>query len=65
MAVNIKNCVKLAPIPEFEPNYLSNYTHWEKDGAPSPIMPNEVRLRNLTYVHQIMYSVMFVADLSI
>ncbi|ESO10501.1 hypothetical protein HELRODRAFT_125743, partial [Helobdella robusta] len=24
-------------------------THWEKDGAPSPMMPNEARLRNLTY----------------
>ncbi|QQP48842.1 DNA-directed RNA polymerase subunit beta [Caligus rogercresseyi] len=29
--------------------YLSKPTHWEKDGAPSPMMPNEARLRNLTY----------------
>jgi hypothetical protein len=27
--------------------YLSKPTHWEKDGAPSPMMPNEARLRNL------------------
>ncbi|XP_030377156.1 DNA-directed RNA polymerase II subunit RPB2-like [Scaptodrosophila lebanonensis] len=29
--------------------YLSKPTHWEKEGAPSPLMPNEARLRNLTY----------------
>uniref|UniRef100_A0A914LMU4 DNA-directed RNA polymerase subunit beta n=3 Tax=Meloidogyne incognita group TaxID=654580 RepID=A0A914LMU4_MELIC len=29
--------------------YLSKPTHWEKDGAPTPLMPNEARLRNLTY----------------
>ncbi|XP_065317316.1 DNA-directed RNA polymerase II subunit RPB2-like isoform X2 [Gordionus sp. m RMFG-2023] len=29
--------------------YLSKPTHWEKDGAPSHMMPNEARLRNLTY----------------
>uniref|UniRef100_A0A914C9Z3 DNA-directed RNA polymerase subunit beta n=1 Tax=Acrobeloides nanus TaxID=290746 RepID=A0A914C9Z3_9BILA len=29
--------------------YLSKPTHWEKDGAPTPMMPNEARLRNLTY----------------
>lgn len=28
---------------------MSKPTHWEKDGAPSPMMPNEARLRNLTY----------------
>lgn len=22
--------------------YLSKPTHWEKDGAPTPLMPNEV-----------------------
>lgn len=33
----------------FEQIYLSKPTHWEKDGAPSPMMPNEARLRNLTY----------------
>ncbi|XP_015349888.1 LOW QUALITY PROTEIN: DNA-directed RNA polymerase II subunit RPB2-like [Marmota marmota marmota] len=34
---------------KFEQIYLSNPTHWERDGAPSPMMPNEARLRNLTY----------------
>lgn len=34
---------------KFEQIYLSKPTHWEKDGAPSPMMPNEARLRNLTY----------------
>eukprot|EP00117_Sycon_ciliatum_P012055 scpid20795/ scgid13270/ DNA-directed RNA polymerase II subunit RPB2; DNA-directed RNA polymerase II 140 kDa polypeptide; DNA-directed RNA polymerase II subunit B; RNA polymerase II subunit 2; RNA polymerase II subunit B2 len=34
---------------KFEQIYLSKPTHWEKDGAPSPLMPNEARLRNLTY----------------
>ncbi|PIK34824.1 putative DNA-directed RNA polymerase II subunit RPB2-like [Apostichopus japonicus] len=33
----------------FEQIYLSKPTHWEKDGSPSPMMPNEARLRNLTY----------------
>ena len=33
----------------FDQIYLSKPTHWEKDGAPSPMMPNEARLRNLTY----------------
>jgi len=33
---------------KFEQIYLSKPTHWEKDGAPSPMMPNEARLRNLT-----------------
>ena len=28
---------------------MSAPTHWEKDGAPVPLMPNEARLRNLTY----------------
>lgn len=28
---------------------MSKPTHWEKDGAPTPMMPNEARLRNLTY----------------
>lgn len=36
-------------ILKFEQIYLSKPTHWEKDGAPSPMMPNEARLRNLTY----------------
>jgi len=36
---------------KFEQIYLSKPTHWEKDGAPSPMMPNEARLRNLTYAH--------------
>ena len=35
---------------KFEQIYLSKPTHWERDGAPSPMMPNEARLRNLTYV---------------
>lgn len=34
---------------KFEQIYLSRPTHWEKDGAPGPMMPNEARLRNLTY----------------
>nr|BAJ78725.1 RNA polymerase II second largest subunit [Stichotrema asahinai] len=34
---------------KFEQIYLSKPTHWEKDGAPSPLVPNEARLRNLTY----------------
>lgn len=34
---------------KFEQIYLSKPTHWEKDGSPSPMMPNEARLRNLTY----------------
>ncbi|XP_065649764.1 DNA-directed RNA polymerase II subunit RPB2 isoform X2 [Hydra vulgaris] len=34
---------------KFEQIYLSKPTHWEKDGAPKPMMPNEARLRNLTY----------------
>lgn len=34
---------------KFEQIYMSKPTHWEKDGAPSPMMPNEARLRNLTY----------------
>ncbi|GAB1607680.1 DNA-directed RNA polymerase II subunit RPB2 [Argonauta hians] len=34
---------------KFEQIYLSKPTHWEKDGTPSPMMPNEARLRNLTY----------------
>lgn len=29
---------------KFEQIYLSKPTHWEKDGAPSPMMPNEVGL---------------------
>ncbi len=36
-------------IIKFEQIYLSKPTHWEKDGAPSPMMPNEARLRNLIY----------------
>src|SRR5207249_1887537 len=34
---------------KFEQIYLAKPTHWEKDGAPCPMMPNEARLRNLTY----------------
>ncbi|UYV80382.1 POLR2B, partial [Cordylochernes scorpioides] len=34
---------------KFEQIYLSKPTHWEKDGAPTAMMPNEARLRNLTY----------------
>lgn len=34
---------------KFSQIYLSKPTHWEKDGAPTPMMPNEARLRNLTY----------------
>ena len=34
---------------KFDQIYLSKPTHWEKDGAPSPLVPNEARLRNLTY----------------
>ena len=34
---------------KFEQIYLSKPTHWEKDGAPVALMPNEARLRNLTY----------------
>ncbi|GBM52761.1 DNA-directed RNA polymerase II subunit RPB2 [Araneus ventricosus] len=34
---------------KFEHIYLSKSTHWEKDGAPSPMIPNEARLRNLTF----------------
>lgn len=33
----------------FEQIYLSKPTHWEKDGTPTNMMPNEARLRNLTY----------------
>ena len=36
-------------VVDFEQIYLSKPTHWEKDGAPCPMMPNEARLRNLTY----------------
>ena len=34
---------------KFDQIYLAKPTHWEKDGAPVPMMPNEARLRNLTY----------------
>ncbi|KAH9419431.1 DNA-directed RNA polymerase II subunit RPB2 [Dermatophagoides pteronyssinus] len=34
---------------KFEQIYLSKATHWEKDGTPTAMMPNEARLRNLTY----------------
>ncbi|UYV82440.1 POLR2B [Cordylochernes scorpioides] len=33
----------------FKQIYLSKPTHWEKDGAPTVVMPNEARLRDLTY----------------
>ena len=35
---------------KFEQIYLSKPTHWEKDGAPCPMMPNEVRLSLSTYI---------------
>ena len=31
---------------KFSQIYLSKPTHWEKDGAPTPMMPNEVFLVN-------------------
>eukprot|EP00111_Clytia_hemisphaerica_P001655 TCONS_00004690-protein len=34
---------------KFEQIYLSKPTFWEKDGSSKPMMPNEARLRNLTY----------------
>jgi DNA-directed RNA polymerase II subunit RPB2 len=34
---------------KFEQIYLSKPTHWEKDGKAVYLMPNEARLRNLTY----------------
>ncbi|GAB0086320.1 DNA-directed RNA polymerase [Sergentomyia squamirostris] len=34
---------------KFDQNYFSKLTHWEKDGSPSPMMPNEARLRNLDH----------------
>ena len=34
---------------KFEQIYLQKPTHYEKDGSGSPLMPNEARLRNLTY----------------
>ena len=34
---------------KFEQIYLSKPTHWETDGAPSAMFPNEARLRNLVY----------------
>lgn len=34
---------------KFDQIYLSKPTHWEKDGAAIPLMPNDARLRNLTY----------------
>lgn len=44
-------CTSFQPryLLKFEQIYLSKPTHWEKDGSPSPMMPNEARLRNLTY----------------
>uniref|UniRef100_A0A8C6SGU7 DNA-directed RNA polymerase subunit beta n=1 Tax=Neogobius melanostomus TaxID=47308 RepID=A0A8C6SGU7_9GOBI len=42
-------CVQPRYLLKFEQIYLSKPTHWERDGAPSPMMPNEARLRNLTY----------------
>jgi hypothetical protein len=41
-------CVQPRYVLKFEQIYLSKPTHWEKDGVPSPLMPNEARLRNLT-----------------
>lgn len=34
---------------KFEQIYLSKPTNWEKDGYNYNMMPNEARLRNLTY----------------
>ncbi|KAI0989118.1 hypothetical protein GJ496_000338 [Pomphorhynchus laevis] len=34
---------------KFDQIYLSKPTHWEKDGTPTHLWPNEARLRNLTY----------------
>jgi len=34
---------------KFEQIYLSKPTHWEVGTGPNPLMPNEARLRNLTY----------------
>ncbi|KAF7994587.1 hypothetical protein HCN44_004059 [Aphidius gifuensis] len=34
---------------KFEQIYLSKPTHWENDGTPIPMAPNQARLRNLTY----------------
>lgn len=34
---------------KFEQIYLSKPTNWEKDGYNCAMMPNEARLRNLTY----------------
>lgn len=36
-------------ILKFEQIYLSKPTNWEKDGYNYNMMPNEARLRNLTY----------------
>ncbi|MFH4976328.1 hypothetical protein AB6A40_003037 [Gnathostoma spinigerum] len=44
---DMENPIKFAL--KFDQIYLSKPTHWEKDGAPTPMMPNEARLRNLTY----------------
>ncbi|KAK2712382.1 hypothetical protein QYM36_011160, partial [Artemia franciscana] len=29
--------------------YVGKPIHWEKDSTPTKLMPNEARLRNLTY----------------
>lgn len=34
---------------EFGQIYLSRPSYWEEDGTPKPLMPNEARLRDLTY----------------
>uniref|UniRef100_A0A915PF96 DNA-directed RNA polymerase n=1 Tax=Setaria digitata TaxID=48799 RepID=A0A915PF96_9BILA len=39
---DIENPIKFAL--KFDQIYLSKPTHWEKDGAPTPMMPNEARL---------------------
>lgn len=46
--INIFFLLQPRYLVKFEQIYLSKPTHWEKDGAPSPMMPNEARLRNLT-----------------
>lgn len=52
--VNLKHMLSLFIVQpqyqlKFEQIYLSKPTHWETDGTPGPMMPNEARLRNLTY----------------
>lgn len=43
---------------KLEQLYLSRPTHWEKDGETRPVMPNEARLRNLTYAAPIFVDIL-------